>query len=55
MEILEKIKNCLTISQLNELRIDCVRASKTGSGEIIQKAFIKQKNKLTRIPLKDRK
>jgi len=54
MEILEKIKNCATLPQLDGLRIDCVRASKIGNGEIIQKAFIKQRNKLIRIPLKDR-
>jgi hypothetical protein len=54
MNILEKIKNCTTLSQLGGLRIDCVRAAKIGNGEIIQKAFIKQRNKLARIPLKDR-
>lgn len=57
MEILNKIKVCDTMPKLDELRKDCVIAMKENNGENftkIQNAFIKQKNKLSRIPLKDR-
>jgi hypothetical protein len=58
MNIYEKIKNCETMPQLDEIRIEVMQAMRKGDEEdifySIQKAFIKQRNKLKRIPLKDR-
>ena len=57
MEIIEKINSCDTMPELDELRSEVVRAMRSDNGkdfETIQKSFIKKKNKLKRIPLKDR-
>jgi len=57
MGIMEKIKECKTMPEFDSLRIEVVKAMKAAgpSGyQVIQKAFIKQKNKLKRIPLRDR-
>jgi len=56
-EILNKIKQCDTIPKLDELRLEATKAMVADNGANfyeIQKAFIKQQNKLKRIPLKDR-
>lgn len=57
MEILSKIKTCDTMPKLDELRKECVIAMTDSKGEnfhTIQNAFIKQKNKLERIPIMQR-
>jgi len=57
MEIEEKIKSCKSIPELDNLRIDVVKAMQNDGGNkfySIQKVFIKQKNKLLRIPLSKR-
>lgn len=49
MEILEKIKNCQTMRELDELRIDIIRAAEKGEDfETMQSAFIKKQNSLKR-------
>jgi hypothetical protein len=57
MDIYEKIKNCKTMPELDDLRLEvctCMSANRGVEFKQIQKAFIKKKNKLKRIPLKDR-
>jgi len=57
LETLEKIKACDTMPKLDDLRKESVVAMLENNGvnfTKIQNAFIKQKNKLSRIPLKDR-
>lgn len=61
-EIISKIKQCDTIPKLDSLRIEIANAMMNVNNvnnreeiEEIRKVFIKQKNKLKRIPLKDRK
>lgn len=55
MDIIEKIKQCDTIPKLDDLRREIVRyISENGNGKQIQRVFIKQMNKLKRVPLKDR-
>ena len=56
-EIIEKIKNAKTMPNLNQLRTEIVSIICSGSEEDfhkIQDAFRKAKNKLKRIPLKER-
>lgn len=50
MDLFEKIKNCQTSRQLDELRISIIRASESGEYDFstLQKAFIKKKNSLKR-------
>lgn len=61
----EQVKKCKTIPELDDLRMQCLNVSKrqieadpnclNSRGQTpAQVAFIKQKNKLKRIPLKDR-
>ena len=52
MDLIEKIKNCKTIPELDALRLDVVKDKQNFI--INQKAFRKMKNKLLRIPLKER-
>ena len=57
MIIIDKIKNCDTIPKLDDLRLETVKEMSSNNREnfvLIQKAFIEQRNKLKRIPLKDR-
>lgn len=58
MEIIQKIQNVKTLPELNALRLETVTAMKEGGDQgkfyHIQKEFIKAKNRLKRIPLKDR-
>lgn len=52
MEIIEKIKACKTIPELDALRIEIVQDKANFLKN--QKAFIAQKNKLRKIPLMKR-
>lgn len=49
MELMDKIKNCQTMRELDELRIDIIKAAENGAdfGEL-QQAFIKKQNNLRR-------
>lgn len=57
-DIFKKLKAIKTMPELDALRIETVKAMEDdGTFETfdkVQKAFIKAKNKLRRIPLKDR-
>ena len=50
MDLYEKIKECQTSRQLDELRIEVVRGMESGDYDFstLQKAFIKKKNSLRR-------
>lgn len=49
MDLLEKIKGCQTMRELDELRIDIVISVQNRADfEVLQKAFIKKKNSLKR-------
>ncbi len=49
MELIEKIKNCQTMRELDELRIEIIRAANNGADfEKLQKSFIRKKNSLRR-------
>ena len=49
MDIFEKIKNCKSKDELDNIRLECVKEmDKSDNPKEIQKAFIKQKNKLQR-------
>lgn len=49
MNLIEKIKNCQTMRELDELRIDIIRAADNGADfEGLQKAFIRKQNSLRR-------
>ena len=52
MNIIDRIKACDTMPKLDELRLEIVKDK--GNFKENQKAFIKQKNKLKRIPRFDR-
>ena len=57
MEIVQKIREVKTMPELDALRLETVKAMKELGQEgfrSIQKEFIKAKNRLRRIPLKDR-
>ncbi len=57
MEIEEKIKSCKSIPELDALRLDVVKSMQDDGGSRfydLQSIFIKQKNKLLRIPLSKR-
>ena len=51
-ELISKIKQCKTMPELDELRLPIVKDMDNFLEN--QQAFIKQKNKLKRIPLRDR-
>ncbi len=57
-ELLSKLASVSRMPDLDEMRIDVVRAmsadGKQETFERVQKAFIKAKNRLVRIPLKER-
>ncbi|MNW38922.1 hypothetical protein D3C74_160020 [compost metagenome] len=55
-ELLQKIQNCTTMPQLDSLRLELVQAGKESeeSFRTLQQAFIKKKNQLQRVPLRDR-
>ena len=50
VNIFDRIKNCQTMRELDELRIDVVHAMESGEFDFndLQKAFIKKKNSLKR-------
>ena len=54
--LIKKIEACETMPELDELRMDCVLVGKKGKDTFVtlQQAFIKKKNQLKRIPLRDR-
>lgn len=49
-KILEKIKSCQSMRELDEMRIDIIKAADSGRGDFdeMQKAFIKKQNSLRR-------
>ena len=54
---IEKIRKAKTMPELDSLRIDTVRAMMSGGQAVfeqVQTEFIKAKNRLKRIPLRDR-
>lgn len=57
-ELLQRLKEVKTMPNLDAMRLECVRVGEaSGSVEVarrIQKAFIKAKNRLQRVPLRDR-
>lgn len=55
-KLLEKIANCKTMPELDSMRMDLVIAGKQDpeTFKTLQSAFIKKKNQLNRIPLRDR-
>jgi hypothetical protein len=57
-DVMERLKTVKTMPELNAMRLDCVRAGEaSGSVEVarqIQQAFIKAKNRLERIPWRER-
>lgn len=53
MELKEKIESCKTMPQLDALRLEIVQNGPNGFKKL-QTAFIKKKNQLLRIPLRDR-
>lgn len=55
-EILDKLKNVKTMTELDSLRLEIVRdyMDEKETFEVVQLAFIKAKNRLRRIPLRDR-
>lgn len=54
MDIIERIKMCDTIPELDKMRLEVIREMHKGNFTDIQKSFIKQQNKLRRIPLDKR-
>ena len=50
MEIIEKIKACATMRELDELRIEIIRESEAGNCDFTeaQKTFIRKQNSLRR-------
>lgn len=54
--IKQKIAEADTIPKLDDLRLEIIEVSSESveTAKELQEAFIKQKNKLRRIPLKDR-
>lgn len=49
MNLIDKIKNCQTMRELDELRIEIIRAADKGVDfEELQKAFIRKQNSLRR-------
>lgn len=55
-ELIKKIELCQKMSELDALRMECVTTGKSDAEtfQTIQKAFIKKKNQLNRIPLFER-
>lgn len=59
MTIFDKLLAVTTMPELDALRMECVQAMDTEAAAgrdptIVQKAFIKAKNKLQRVPLRER-
>lgn len=54
--LLDKIKAADTMPKLDDMRLELVQAGKQSPDDFrtLQDAFIKQKNKLQRVPLRDR-
>lgn len=49
MELIDKIKNCQALRELDELRIEIVRAAENGEDfNTLQKTFIRKQNSLKR-------
>lgn len=49
MELIDKIKNCQTMRELDELRIEILRAAENGEDfNTLQKTFIRKQNSLKR-------
>lgn len=49
MELIKKIKDCKTMRELDELRIEIIREAESGGDfEALQKDFIRKKNSLKR-------
>lgn len=49
MGLIDKIKNCQTMRELDELRIEIIRAAENGEDfNALQKAFIRKQNSLKR-------
>lgn len=49
MNLIDKIKNCQTMRELDELRIEIIRAADNGADfEGLKKAFIRKQNSLRR-------
>lgn len=49
MELIDKIKNCQTMRELDELRIEIIRVAENGEDfNTLQKAFIRKQNSLKR-------
>ena len=49
MTLIEKISNCQTMKELDELRIEIIREVESGGDfEALQKAFIRKQNSLKR-------
>jgi hypothetical protein len=55
-ELIQKIQGCTTMPQLDALRLELVSVGKEDvqTFTTLQQAFIKKKNQLKRVPLKDR-
>lgn len=55
-QLIAKIKNCESIPQLDTMRLELVKAGKENPDSFgrLQSEFIKKKNQLERIPLRDR-
>lgn len=56
-DLIQKIESVKTMPELDALRIECARDMEDGDKEkflATQKAFIKARNRLKRIPLRDR-
>lgn len=49
MELIQRIKACETMRELDELRIEIIKEAQNGADfEVLQKAFIKKQNSLRR-------
>ena len=56
-ELVNKIKACKSMKELDSLRVEVVKEMKilgVSGYQVLQNIFRKQKNKLLKIPLKDR-
>lgn len=55
-KFIKRIEACKTMPELDSLRLELVQAGKENpdSFRTLQDAFVKKKNQLTRIPLRDR-
>ncbi len=55
-QLIKKIKDCESMPQLDSMRLELVQAGKGNPDmfKALQSEFIKKKNQLERIPLRDR-